>query len=60
MAVRKDWEAGPRRAERVGIEVRKEAISGSGRKPQKPSKAVMAMAISGLWLSSVGVRCAVM
>lgn len=42
----------PRRVRSEGMEVRKETISERGRKPQKPSKAVTAIAISGLWLSS--------
>lgn len=37
---------------REGTEVRKWDISARGRKPQRPSKGVTAMVISGLWLSS--------
>lgn len=42
-----------RRERSAGVDCRKEEISARGRKPQKPSNAVTAIAISGLWLSSI-------
>lgn len=43
----------PTNLRRDGTVERKWEISFSGRKPHRPSKGVMAMVISGLWLSSV-------
>ena len=52
VACRASAAAAPMAADSSGTAAAKAAISATGRKPHMPSKAVSAMAISGLWLLS--------